>query len=268
MKQRLDILLVERGLFPSRDRAQRAVMAGQVYSAGRVMDKPGMKVDTEAELVVSGPDIPYVSRGGLKLEKALRQFNIDPSGRVAIDVGASTGGFTDCLLQHGAMMVYAVDVGYGQLAQKLRNDPRVRVMERINARELTPALFSPSPDMATVDVSFISLAKVIPAILDCLSGAGPIITLIKPQFEAGRELVGKKGVVRDPEVHRDVILRVARRLGEAGLRLDNLTGSPIRGPEGNIEFLALWSRGAFQQADCGLVEAVVAQAHHPDETGS
>lgn len=261
MKQRLDIVLVERGLFPSRDRAQRAVMAGQVHSAGRVMDKPGMKVDTDAELAVLGPDIPYVSRGGLKLEKALHQFGMDPTGRIAVDVGASTGGFTDCLLQHGATMVYAVDVGYGQLAQKLRNDPRVRVMERINARGLNPALFIPPPDMATVDVSFISLAKVIPAVLTCLNGPGPIITLIKPQFEAGRELVGKKGVVRDPEVHRDVILRVARLLGEDGLCLQNLTGSPIRGPEGNIEFLASWSRGALQEPLHGLVDSVVAEAH-------
>lgn len=269
---RLDHLVVEKGLFESRERAQRAIMAGIVWVGGQKVDKPGTKVDAAASVEVKGPEIPYVSRGGLKLAKALKVFGIRVGGRVALDVGASTGGFTDCLLQSGAAKVYALDVGYGQLAWKLREDPRVVVMERMNARELLPASFDPLPDMVTVDVSFISLVKVLPGILRSLAGAGPIITLIKPQFEAGPSRVGKKGVVRDPQVHRDVLRDVIKAVGDLGLSLHGLTASPIRGPEGNIEFLAVWYRGETGEPDPSLIAAVVAEAHVPagreEETGN
>lgn len=261
MNQRIDVLLVERGLCETRERAQRACLAGVVYSGGRRLDKPGMKVDDSIPLELRGSDCPYVSRGGLKLEKALRYFAIDVSGEVALDVGASTGGFTDCLLQSGAVLVYSVDVGYGQLAWKLREDPRVKVFERMNARELDPGLFDPLPRLAVVDVSFISLRKVLPGVLRCLEGDGPVITLIKPQFEAGRERVGKKGVVRDPATHRDVIAQVVVDLGALGLRLDGLTASPIRGPEGNIEFLSIWRRGQPSALSPEMVAHVVDEAH-------
>lgn len=261
MRLRLDALLVQRGLFESRERAQRAIMAGLVFVDGQRVDKPGSKVDAGSLLELRGRDMPYVSRGGLKLEKALKLFQIDASGLVGLDVGASTGGFTDCLLQAGARLVYAVDVGYGQLAWKLREDPRVKVFERFNARELQPSMFEPLPQLAVVDVSFISLAKVLPAVLRCLAGDGPVITLIKPQFEAGPALVGKKGVVRDPQVHRDVLCRVLHEVADLGLSLRGLTGSPIRGPEGNIEFLAVWFRGEPSVPDVAAIEAVVDEAH-------
>ncbi|MCE5334182.1 MAG: TlyA family RNA methyltransferase [Desulfobacteraceae bacterium] len=235
---RLDKLLVDRGLAPTRERAQALVMAGKVLVDGKAQTKSGQKVRDEAEVRVTGEAIPYASRGGLKLEHALRAFGIDVSGRVAMDVGASTGGFTDCLLSFGAARVYAVDVGYGQLALKLRNDPRVVVLERNNIRYL-PAELVPEPiEIATVDASFISLRLVIPAVLRFLCPGGMLVALIKPQFEAGREEASRgAGVIRDPRVHDEVCQAVAEYAREAGLEVVGITPSPILGPKGNREFL-------------------------------
>jgi len=242
-KERLDLLLVARGLAETRAKAQAVVMSGLVYVDGRKADKPGMSYDGDAAIEVRGAACPYVSRGGLKLEKALRGFGVDPSGYVCADSGASTGGFTDCLLQHGAAKVYAVDVGYGQLAWKLRQDPRVVVMERTNLRYVTPEDLGEALDLATIDVSFISLRLVLPAVARLLGPDGQVICLIKPQFEAGRGKVGKKGVVRDPEVHREVLEDFLSYAPASGFTVRNLTYSPVRGPEGNIEFLARLTRG-------------------------
>jgi len=235
MKQRLDLLLVERGLVESRERGQRLIRAGAVLVADQVVDKPGTRVSVDAPLRLR-ERLPYVSRGGLKLQAALDAFQVDVSGLVALDVGASTGGFTDCLLQRGAARVYAVDVGYGQLAWKLRTDPRVVVMERTNIRylESLPELV----DLATVDVSFIGLELVLPPVMRLLKPGGQIIPLIKPQFEAGPQHVGKGGVVRDPSVHRAVLFRVLTWAADHGLTLLGLIRSPFRGPAGNVEFLA------------------------------
>lgn len=267
VKVRLDTLLVDRGYFDSREKAQRALMAGQIRSEGKCLDKPGMKVACDIALEVLGEVHPYVSRGGLKLEKALREFGIDPTGRIALDIGASTGGFTDCLLQFGVARVYAVDVGYGQLAWKLRGDSHVIVFERMNARYLDPALFDPLPDLVVADVSFISLAKIFPSINACLNGTGPVITLIKPQFEAGPELVGKNGVVRDAAVQCDVILSVIRSAADFGFALDKITGSPIKGPQGNIEFLAMWHRGSYREPDAEYIAYVVEKTRRETEVG-
>ncbi|HEY3313861.1 MAG TPA: TlyA family RNA methyltransferase [Bacillota bacterium] len=252
---RLDVLLVDKGLFPSRERAQGAILAGLVYVGGAPATKPGTRYPSEAAVEVRGNDLPFVSRGGLKLEKALGAFAVDVRGLVAVDVGASTGGFTDCLLKRGAALVYAVDVGYGQLAWSLRNDPRVVVLERTNARfldreDLERAFVAagaggeaaPMPNLATADVSFISLDKILPALAGLVGDDGRAVCLVKPQFEAGRGEVGKKGVVRDPEVHRNVLERVTRAALEAGFFLTNLTYSPVTGPEGNIEYLAMLTR--------------------------
>jgi len=241
VKKRLDLLLVERGLFPTRQRAQAAIMAGQVRVEGKKIEKPGERVPVTAEIEVSGPPLPYVSRGGLKLEEALRAFSLNVENKVALDVGASTGGFTDCLLKHGARKVYAVDVGYGQLAWSLRQDLRVVVMEKTNARDLSLEMLGERVDLATIDVSFISLLKVLPAVLSCLKPGGDIIALVKPQFEAGRRQVGKGGVVKDPQVHKEVLLRIIEQGAALGLNLHGLIPSPIRGPKGNIEFLLWWS---------------------------
>jgi len=236
---RLDQLLVERGLAETREKARGMIMAGLVSLAGRVADKPGSSVHSDAEIEVKG-GLPYVSRGGLKLEAALDAFLIQPGGLVAADIGASTGGFTDCLLQRGASRVYAIDVGYGQLAWSLRQDTRVVVMERVNIRylERLPELV----DLATVDVSFISLELVLPVILRLLKPAGPIVALIKPQFEAGRRQVGKGGVVREPAVHRQVLMTLLIWGRERHLATLGLIPSPIRGPAGNVEFLIGWRR--------------------------
>jgi len=229
------VLLVERGLAESRNRAQQLIRAGQVLVRDRVHDKPGMGVSVDAEIRVR-ERLPYVSRGGLKLAAALDAFAIDVSGFVTADVGASTGGFTDCLLQRGAAKVYAIDVGYGQLAWSLRQDERVVVMERTNVRYLDDL---PAPvDLATIDVSFISLRLVLPRVAGWLKPAGHIIPLIKPQFEAGREDVGKGGIVRDPDVHRRVLHKILTFAEGQGLRLRGLIPSPITGAEGNVEFLA------------------------------
>jgi len=251
-KKRLDVLLVDRGLAESRSKAQRLIMAGQVRSGDRVLDKPGMRVPVNVEVDVQ-EKLPFVSRGGLKLQAALAAFDVPLAGVVAADVGASTGGFTDCLLQHGVAKVYAIDVGRGQLAWMLRTDPRVVVMERTNARYLTTL---PEPiDLATIDVSFISLRLVLPAVMGWLKPDGHIIPLIKPQFEAGRHQVGKGGVVRDEVVHRQALRSVLGWAADHGLYLQGLIRSPLTGPAGNIEFLAHLTREPGQPLE---VEAAIA----------
>jgi 23S rRNA (cytidine1920-2'-O)/16S rRNA (cytidine1409-2'-O)-methyltransferase len=241
LKERADILLVEQGYFPSREKAKAAIMAGIVYADDQPVDKPGMKLKRDARISVKGAVHPYVSRGGLKLEKALRTFGIDVTGAVMLDIGASTGGFTDCALQHGASYVYAIDVGYNQLDWSLRQDERVRVMERTNFRYMKPEdLQGPAPNFASIDVSFISLRIILPPLLQLLARPAGIVALIKPQFEAGREKVGKNGIVRDPEVHREVLDTILGYADQLGLQLSGLTFSPITGGEGNIEFLAYW----------------------------
>jgi len=240
-RERLDVLLVERGYFASREKAKAAVMAGLVLVNEEPADKAGMKVPRDAAIRVKGETHPYVSRGGLKLEKAIRTFGLPMDGRVVLDIGASTGGFTDCALKHGAAFVYAVDVGYNQLDWSLRRDPRVKVMERTNFRHVTPDMLDgPRPDLATVDVSFISLKLILPPLKEVLAAGGDAVALIKPQFEAGRDKVGKSGVVRDPAVHRDVLETVLGFAASIGFDLHGLTHSPITGGEGNIEFLAWW----------------------------
>lgn len=236
-KMRLDLLLVERGLIETREKAKRAIMAGTVYSNETRLEKPGEKVDADIPLTVKGSAIPYVSRGGLKLEKAIQAFNLSLKDKVVLDIGASTGGFTDCALQHGAKMSYALDVGYNQLAWKLRQDERVVVMERTNFRYATPADFPIKPDMAVIDVSFISLTLILPVLKNILFPPGDVIALIKPQFEAGREQVGKKGIVRDPKIHEEVIAKIKNFAISEGYDVKNLDFSPITGGEGNIEFL-------------------------------
>ena len=251
-KKRLDVLLVERGLVESRERGKRLIMAGQVLVEGRVLDKPGARVPVDADIRLRAR-LPYVSRGGIKLAAALEAFGVDVKGAVAADVGASTGGFTDCLLQRGARRVYAIDVGYGQLAWRLRRDPRVVVMERTNVRYLDSL---PEPiDLATVDVSFISLELVLPKVMGWLKPGGEIIALIKPQFEAGREKVGKGGVVRDPQVHRTVLRKILGWAVEHGLAVRGLIPSPIKGPAGNVEFLVHLRRGPGE-ASIDIEEAI------------
>jgi len=255
-KERLDRLLVERGLAESRTQAQRLILAGRVRVGEAVADKPGRRVAVDAPIrVIAGPR--FVSRGGEKLEAALDRFGLDVVGWVAADVGASTGGFTDCLLQRGAARVYAIDVGYGQLAWRLRNDPRVVVMERINARYLERL---PEPvDLVTIDVSFISLRLILPRAVGWLRPAGHVVALIKPQFEAGRREVEKGGVVRDPAVHRAVLERVIRVADELGLGLGGLMVSPLRGPAGNVEFLAWWCLGVEGESPDEAVEACMGE---------
>jgi 23S rRNA (cytidine1920-2'-O)/16S rRNA (cytidine1409-2'-O)-methyltransferase len=238
MKRRLDQLLVDRGLVESRTRAQALVMAGKVFSGERKMEKAGQQVAEDIALEIRGQDHPWVSRGGLKLAHAIEHFAIDPTDAVAIDVGASTGGFTDVLLQGGAAKVYAVDVGHGQLAWKLRNDDRVVVLEKTNARHLTAEQVPETVDLVVCDASFISLKTVLPAALSMVKPGGRLVALIKPQFEAGRAQVGKGGVVRDPDVHAAVCDDIRAWLdGLGGWRIDGVVPSPITGPEGNIEFL-------------------------------
>lgn len=241
-KERLDTLLVEKKYFPSREKARSAVMAGLVFVGGKRIDKPGCRVDRTVELEVKGNPVPYVSRGGSKLEHAINSFNINLAGKVVLDVGASTGGFTDCALQHGARLVYAVDVGYGQLDWKLRQNPRVVVIERTNVRYLSPDRLIPKPGFCTIDVSFISLKKVIPKILELTSGNASGVALIKPQFEAGRDKVGKKGVVRSAGVHIEVIDDVATYTVKSGLEVKGLDYSPLKGPQGNIEYLMYFGK--------------------------
>lgn len=240
-KERLDLLLVERQLARSRNRAQRLIRAGLVRVDGQISDKPGARVPADSQIALEARP-RFVGRGGEKLQAALDRFDLDVAERVTADVGASTGGFTDCLLQYGARRVYAIDVGYGQLAWKLRNDPRVVVMERTNARHLESL---PEPvALVTADVSFISLDLILPRVVDWLTDSGDVVTLIKPQFEAGRDQVGKGGVVRDPRIHRDVLAHVLRTAAGLGLGLRGLIPSPLRGPAGNVEFLGWWTVGA------------------------
>lgn len=241
-RERLDRLVVDRGLSESRERAQRLIRAGRVRVNGAPATKPGHLIAEDALIVLTERE-PFVSRGGGKLEAALRAWPIDPAGRIAVDVGSSTGGFTDCLLQHGALKVYAVDVGRGQLHWSLRTDPRVTVMEGVNARYLEPNQIPDTPSLAAVDVSFISLTRILPSVTPLLSPEADLITLIKPQFEAGRSQVGKGGVVRDPAVRLAVIDRI-REFGTSTLPLQwmDIVESPVKGPAGNVEFLAWWKR--------------------------
>ena len=258
-KIRLDQRVFDLGLTESREKAKALIMAGSVFVDGQRQTKPGFAVTESADIVVKGEKLPFVSRGGFKLQKALDVFEIDPAGLVCIDCGASTGGFTDCLLQRGASRVFAVDVGYGQLAWSLRNDGRVTVMERTNARNLTPDMFPERMDMAVMDMSFISLHLVLPAVRTLLKERGQVVCLVKPQFEAGREKVGKKGVVRDPAVHREVLESFIASLPGLGFVLAGLSFSPVRGPEGNIEYLAwLKTEGESIIADCA---EIVSQSH-------
>lgn len=236
-KKRLDILLVEKGLFPSREKAKTSIMAGLVRVDGQRVDKPGSDIREDSAIEVTAPAIPYVSRGGLKLEKAVKEFSLDLKDKIMVDIGASTGGFTDCALQNGASRVYAIDVGFGQLDWKLRNDPRVVNMERTNIRYFDPAVLDTPPDIVTIDVAFISLKLVLPKVNEILPAGGQAVALIKPQFEAGRDKVGRKGVVRDRTVHVDVIQKIIKTARSLGFVVNGLTFSPIRGPEGNIEYL-------------------------------
>ena len=262
-KQRLDVLLVERGLAGSRERAKRMIMAGEVLVDNQKVDKAGATVKPEAEIRLLGNDIPYVSRGGLKLEKAMQEFGVPIEGRSCADIGASTGGFTDCMLQNGAVRVYAIDVGYRQLAWKLRTDERVVNMERTNIRNVTPEDIGQLLDFASIDVAFISLTKVLPVAFTLLKEDGELVALIKPQFEAGREFVGKKGVVREPSVHEDVIRKVTGFARELGFVPMALTFSPVKGPEGNIEYLIRLTKDKSQQDTVTeeRLAAVVAEAH-------
>ncbi|MBP1989033.1 TlyA family RNA methyltransferase [Paenibacillus eucommiae] len=253
-KERLDILLVEQGYFESREKAKAAIMAGLVFANEETVDKAGTKISRASILKVKGAVHPYVSRGGLKLEKALKLFEIDLQEAVMLDIGSSTGGFTDCALQHGAAYVYAVDVGYNQLDWSLRNDDRVNVMERTNFRfTKCEDLTGPTPDFATIDVSFISLRIILPPLKAIFGEQGSIVALIKPQFEAGREKVGKTGVIRDPAIHQEVLTTVLTFAEEIGLYLRGLTYSPITGGEGNIEFLAYW--GCTPSESGGITES-------------
>lgn len=259
-KKRLDVLLAERGLQESRQRAQAVIMSGEVFVNGQRVDKPGTAVAEDAQIEIRGGTLPYVSRGGLKLEKAMATFPIDLHGAVCADIGASTGGFTDCMLQNGAAKVYAVDVGYGQLAWKLRSDPRVVCLERTNARYLTHEQVPDELDFASVDVSFISLKLILPPLNGLLKAGGRAACLVKPQFEAGREKVGKKGVVRDPDVHLEVLEHFLDHAKESGFTVLGLTYSPIRGPEGNIEYLGYLEKGPWQERTFDL-KALVDESH-------
>ena len=266
-KERLDILVVENGLASSREKARALIMSGVVLVNGEREDKPGSMFPADSALTIKGKVLPYVSRGGLKLEKAIRTFDLDLTGFVCFDAGASTGGFTDCMLQNGAVKVYAADVGYGQLDWKLRSDERVVCMEKCNVRYLTPDQIGDLCDFATADVSFISLTKILPALSALIKEEGEIVALIKPQFEAGREKVGKKGVVRDRSTHREVIAGILEFVQDLGLCVRGLTFSPVKGPEGNIEYL-LWLKKSSSpetvppEEFCDIINRTVDEAHN------
>lgn len=266
-KKRLDVLLTEQGYAETRSKAQAIIMSGLVYVDGQKADKPGISYEESVSIEVRGAVCPYVSRGGLKLEKALRDFGVKPVGYVCSDSGASTGGFTDCLLQQGASKVFAIDVGYGQLDWKIRSDPRVVVMERTNIRYVTPEQLGEPLDLSVVDVSFISLKIVLPAIKALLKPTGQVLCLIKPQFEAGKDKVGKKGVVRDPVTHKEVLDSFVQLANDLNFRILGLTFSPVKGPEGNIEFL-----GHLTLCDVSGIEPdtadVVTQAHNTLDKGA
>ena len=269
-KERLDVALVARGLAETRAKAQASIMSGIVYVNGQKVDKAGTPVAADAVLEVRGHTLRYVSRGGLKLEKAMTTFGLELDGCVCADIGASTGGFTDCMLQNGAKKVYAVDVGYGQLDWKLRSDERVACMERTNARYLDHEQIPDELDFASIDVSFISLKLILPAVHRVLKAGGHVACLIKPQFEAGREKVGKKGVVRDPAVHLEVLENFLHHAKDSGFTVLDITFSPIRGPEGNIEYLGYLESGEWVEKTFdlhGLVEQSHAALDHGKEGG-
>lgn len=259
MKKRLDVILMERNMFPSREKARTAIMTGRILIHGNKETKAGTMIAEDTEIEVIGHDLPYVSRGGLKLEKAVKAFELDFKDKTVLDIGASTGGFTDCSLQNGAKKVYAVDVGYGQLAWSLRSDSRVVVLEKVNARYLTEEQVPELADFIVTDASFISLKKLVPHLISFLKEDGAFVSLIKPQFEAGKEKVGKKGVVRDPAVHKEVICDLLAFFEEQKLSVEKLTFSPIKGPEGNREYLVLLRKngGVYEPPD---VDALVAKA--------
>ena len=267
VKKRLDVLLTEQGYAENRTKAQAIIMSGIVYVDGQKADKPGTAYEETVSIEVRGGACPYVSRGGLKLEKALRDFGVKPEGFVCSDSGASTGGFTDCLLQQGARKVFAIDVGYGQLDWKIRSDPRVVVMEKTNIRYVTPEQMGEPLDLSVVDVSFISLKIVLPAIRALLKPTGQVLCLIKPQFEAGREKVGKKGVVREKSTHVEVLQGFVELADSLGFHILGLTYSPVKGPEGNIEFLGHLSLNDVPGI-CPDVVDVVEQAHAALDKGA
>ncbi|WP_088840708.1 TlyA family RNA methyltransferase [Listeria sp. ILCC797] len=265
-KERADVLLVEQGLFETREKAKRAIMAGIVFRTDTRIDKPGEKIPVDSALRVKGKTLPYVSRGGLKLEKALQVFDFDVRDKLMLDIGSSTGGFTDCALQNGAKHSYALDVGYNQLAWKLRNDSRVTVMERTNFRHVTPVDFTLGlADFATIDVSFISLKLILPVLRTVLVTGGDVMTLIKPQFEAGKENVGKKGIVRDPKIHLAVLEDILTEAAKLGFNVLGIDFSPITGGEGNIEFIAhlKWTGNESGEIllESHALEKIVALAH-------
>lgn len=261
-KERLDLILYNKGLFESREKAKAAIMAGMVYVDGERADKPGTAYSDDCEIEIKGKTIPYVSRGGLKLEKAIIEFNIELEGLTCVDVGASTGGFTDVMLKNGATKVYAVDVGYGQLAWELRNNPRVICMERTNFRYVTNEQIKELMDFGSVDVSFISLKLILPPLKNLLKHDGRVVCLIKPQFEAGRNKVGKKGVVKDPKVHIQVIETIMETATELGFSISGLSFSPITGPEGNIEYLLYLINGNTNSKAGIIVSEIVKAAHN------
>ncbi len=266
MKERLDMILVQEGYAPSREKAKAIIMSGVVYVNGQKEDKAGSFFDTtKSKIEVRGETPKYVSRGGLKLEKAMEIWGFKLDGKICMDIGASTGGFTDCMLQNGAAKVYSVDVGHGQLAWKLRNDERVVVMEQTNFRFMKPEDIDEKLDFASVDVSFISLDKILPPAYDLLTDEGEMVCLIKPQFEAGKEKVGKNGVVRDPAVHEEVVLRIAGFASGAGFQVEAVDFSPIKGPEGNIEYLMYIKKmnepQVLSEEMTGIIKNMVGRSH-------
>ena len=263
-KERLDVLLVEKGIFQSREKARAGIMAGEIYVNGMKITKAGQIVKKEDSIEFRGNEMPYVSRGGYKLEKAIHEFKIDLNHKVCMDIGASTGGFTDCMLQNGAKKVFSIDVGYGQFAWKLRIDPRVVCMERTNIRYVTPEDIGEPCDMASIDVSFISLTKVLPAVKNLLKENGEILALIKPQFEAGRDKVGKKGVVKEKETHKEVIYNIVNFSIKEGFSVIDIEYSPIKGPEGNIEYLLYLKKNISkdQEPNEAMIEDIVNESHN------
>ena len=262
MKERLDVLLVNKGFAASREKAKAMIMAGNVFVAGQREDKAGTMVQEDAAIEIKGSTLAYVSRGGLKLEKAMKHFDLTLEGKVCMDVGASTGGFTDCMLQNGAVKVFSVDVGYGQLAWSLRQDPRVVCMEKTNIRYVTPEQIGEFIDFVSIDVSFISLTTVLGPVKELMKEGGQIVCLIKPQFEAGREKVGKKGVVREPETHLEVIEKVIAFSRELGFSVLNLEYSPIKGPEGNIEYLLFLQKDGMAGCAEGICPEKIVNLSH------
>ena len=263
LKERLDVLITERQLAPSREKAKALIMAGQIYVGGERVDKAGTMISVDEEIEIRGNTCPYVSRGGLKLEKAMDVFGFELTDHICCDMGASTGGFTDCMLQRGAKKVYAIEVGYGQLDYKLRNDPRVVNMERTNIRYMDTSLIEEPVDFISIDVSFISLSLILPVASKILADTGKVLCLVKPQFEAGREQVGKKGIVRDSKVHKEVIMNVCGYAEKCGLYPHGLTFSPVTGAKGNIEYL-LYLQNDFDKINIDFLADEVVFASHKE----